>query len=524
MVEVGFYDTPGYAMEVTVSGNYAYVADSAGGLRVIDITNPTNPVEVGSYETPDWALQVDISGNYAYIANEFTGLWVVDISNPVQPVLAGSYITPAGPEDLEILGNYAYVANSWLGLLIMDVSNPAMPLGVGMVDTPGAAYRVAVSGNYAYVADIDGGLRVIDISNPANPIETSFYLPGDPAEVTNNVAISGSYAFATVNNYDGSYGSVRVVDISDPSNPVQVGAYDTPSQPTAVVIVGPYAYVANYENGLLVLDISDPANPLLLGSCDTPGFAFDVAISGDFAFVADYYSIQVIDISDPANPISAGYSGPSDNRSVIVSGDYAYVQTDYGLRVLDISNPAQPVEVSASDMYGSFGLAVSGVISTPEWWQKLYVLRFIQPLEYIGFQPTWNGYSFANYGAKDYGDCTFPDMQRMFGEDKVCWTVVAGCEAKAQAALWNTLNYQLMNYGHSYGMAVSGLRFFKDIDTHPEAASVYELDKTSDVLFSWEGESVTTTLRRDIGFFTISQFAEPLRSAIYQSLEQTPRR
>jgi hypothetical protein len=54
--EVGAYDTPGSAVDVAVSGSYAYVADGGAGLRVIDVSNPSSPREVGFYDTPGWAL------------------------------------------------------------------------------------------------------------------------------------------------------------------------------------------------------------------------------------------------------------------------------------------------------------------------------------------------------------------------------------------------------------------------------------------------------------------------------------
>jgi len=45
-VEVGYCDTDGWAHSVTVSGDYAYVADGGNGLRVISVTNPEHPEEV----------------------------------------------------------------------------------------------------------------------------------------------------------------------------------------------------------------------------------------------------------------------------------------------------------------------------------------------------------------------------------------------------------------------------------------------------------------------------------------------
>jgi hypothetical protein len=39
------------------------------GLRVIDVSNPSSPREVGFYDTPGWASGVAVSGTYAYVAD-----------------------------------------------------------------------------------------------------------------------------------------------------------------------------------------------------------------------------------------------------------------------------------------------------------------------------------------------------------------------------------------------------------------------------------------------------------------------
>ncbi len=39
------------AWDVTVSGDYAYVADGRSGLRVISVGDPEHPEEVGYYDT-----------------------------------------------------------------------------------------------------------------------------------------------------------------------------------------------------------------------------------------------------------------------------------------------------------------------------------------------------------------------------------------------------------------------------------------------------------------------------------------
>ena len=55
-------------IDVAVVGNYAYVADDYGGLKIIDISSKTNPTLVGSIATSD-AFGVAVVGNYAYVAD-----------------------------------------------------------------------------------------------------------------------------------------------------------------------------------------------------------------------------------------------------------------------------------------------------------------------------------------------------------------------------------------------------------------------------------------------------------------------
>jgi hypothetical protein len=105
---------PGFPRErvvaVTVAGPYAYVADSYGGLQVIDVSDPARPQWVGGYDTSGSAQGVAVSGNYAYVADSYGGLQVIDVSNPANPCRVGSYNTPGVAVDVAVSGHYAYVA------------------------------------------------------------------------------------------------------------------------------------------------------------------------------------------------------------------------------------------------------------------------------------------------------------------------------------------------------------------------------------------------------------------------------
>ena len=65
-VESGTMITPSVELGIEVAGGYAYIADSYGGLRIVDVSDLENPVqvnpeEVGYYDTGDTARQVSMS-------------------------------------------------------------------------------------------------------------------------------------------------------------------------------------------------------------------------------------------------------------------------------------------------------------------------------------------------------------------------------------------------------------------------------------------------------------------------------
>ncbi len=285
------YNTPGYAWDVFVNGNYAYVADGSG-LQIVDISNPTDPINVSAYNTTSFAYNVFVSGdsysNYAFIATE-SALLVVDVSNPLYPNYVGNYTD--GGRGVFVDSNYAYVAD-WYGLKIIDISNPTNPTLAGSCDTPGEPYNVFISGEYAYVADRESGLQVIDIFDPTDPIIAGSYDTG----IACDVFVSGDYAYVADWN-----SGLQVVDISDPANPTNTSVYSTYIQAQGVFVSGDYAYLANRLYGLQIVNISDPTILTYAGLYDVPGEAKGVFVSGDYAYVAylgvsPHVGLQIVEV------------------------------------------------------------------------------------------------------------------------------------------------------------------------------------------------------------------------------------
>ncbi|MDS9396986.1 cadherin domain-containing protein [Aphanizomenon flos-aquae NRERC-008] len=386
----GNYDT-GYANNVQVIGNNAYVAD-VSGLQIIDISNPSNPTLKGNYNITDFTYDLQVARSYAYVSSG-TGLRIIDISNPSNPSLQVSYATKREAYDVGLVGNYAYVSGD-RGLEIIDISNPSSPtlkgyynsgnmqvvgnyayvagtfglqiiditditkaIPKGNYDTGNYAQSVQVVDNYAYVSASDAGLQIIDITDPTKPIlKVNYDTPG----YAHNVRLLGNYAYVA----DGLSG-LQIIDISNATTPTLKGNYDTLGYAHDVQVVSNYAYVADGLSGLQIIDISDPSVPSLKKNYNTPGDANDVQVVGNYAYVADGLSgLQIIDISDPTKPIlksnyKSTYQTYADNVQVI--GNYAYLVYDYsGIEIIDISDPSKPTLKSKDDVSYGYDLQVIG--------------------------------------------------------------------------------------------------------------------------------------------------------------------
>ncbi|MCU0370906.1 MAG: hypothetical protein MUC31_05780, partial [Bacteroidales bacterium] len=78
---------------VAVNGNYAYIG-SGCMLVILDISDPSSPQKLGALALPDILQELTISGNYAYVADSDEGLRIIDITDPALPFEEGFYDIP----------------------------------------------------------------------------------------------------------------------------------------------------------------------------------------------------------------------------------------------------------------------------------------------------------------------------------------------------------------------------------------------------------------------------------------------
>jgi flagellin-like protein len=258
---------PNGADGVFVLGNYAYVADMQGGLRIVNITDHYNPAEVGYNDTGAVVYYRDVyvlsEGNedlaYVCVESASTGLYVVNVTNKTDPIEVNKTDVPCY-NGIDIVGDYAYLAAGSSGLRVVNITNRTGPVEVGFNDTCAVSdcyWGLDVVGgveDYAYVATVDtaAGLKIVNVTNKTNPVEIGA-IEGYPGL---GVHVVGNYAYFATDFY-----GLLVVDVSDETNPIEVGR--NPFVPgRGIHVSGNLAYSPYSNTDLKLVDVSDKTDPL----------------------------------------------------------------------------------------------------------------------------------------------------------------------------------------------------------------------------------------------------------------------
>lgn len=354
--------TPGEARSVCASGDYAYVADGAKGISVVDISDvPASGsvltyTKVGSYTyEADFSYNVFLEGATLYLATGESGLNKLDVSNPASPAYINKLESPLSGDDVCVAGNYTYMLDRNRGLRIFDSSEPSYPLLRSFLAYEGPATDLAVSGNYAYIANSTGTIAIVDVTDPLVPVFTTTTIASPSPR---KLFISGNVLYVA-----GGTG-LRLFNITTPLNPSFMSEVATAGSAASVVVYANKAYVAEGHAGLDIFNVANPnVTPNLLASAAMTD-ARDVCVltSGNslFALVADGNSgLKILDVSDVDNPLPApvvvntmdtvpapATPSPFTAVSVATLGNMVFVgMGSDGILALNLDNPLLPIEV-----------------------------------------------------------------------------------------------------------------------------------------------------------------------------------
>ncbi len=375
---------------VEVVDQIAYISDPDYGLRIVDVSDPTNPQLIGTYQVFNYCGYVTVLDNVAYLLVLEEGLLALDVSSPDSPRLLGTYpLSVLSPSFVTIRDDIAYVANYNYGFRLIDVSNPAEMVQLFEYEMEGYIHNLALEGNLLYLADGEAYIKVFNVSDPANPVLLNeSELPGEASWITVQDGIAyiasrfdglqivdvsdfmniqpiatiehiGNAQYVLVQDqtlYLLSEGSgLRVYDIADPVEPSLLGVFNTFAHVRAPFISNQIAYIPDCNDGLQIIDIIDPENELLLGSYDTGNRAWGIEVDYDLAFIANSFSgMKVVDFSNPVFPLQLSeYATDSPSKYIAYRDNHVYLsEMSCRFHIIDVSNPFLPTMQDFYEIYG----------------------------------------------------------------------------------------------------------------------------------------------------------------------------
>ncbi len=368
--QIGFHDLGGggWNADVWAHGDYAYVGSWGGnafcpfvsrGTKVIDISDPANPVQVNTLPGPSRTKLVDVTvahietaffqGDLLVVSNEecrsrgARGIEIWDVTDPPNAELLGSF----GPRRVSSNTFYEWGVGVH-NLYLYQKGDRAFVL---------IATVRAESRQIEFDPPATGDLKIVEVTNPREPVQiASWGIKQDLGEPVGRMLRNGTF-------------------IGDDCSPVCRGEAD------AVIILhdvwanqeGTVAYLSYWDAGLILLDISDPSQPRFLGRgtydlsdegnthSAVPAQGGNLVIVGDEDLVEDPWGfMRVFDTTDATNPVEVGQFhtehtfGPSPDAGIytahnfVVRGATVYASwASDGVRLLDISAPAAPREIAS---------------------------------------------------------------------------------------------------------------------------------------------------------------------------------
>lgn len=280
---IGECPLPGYAKRVELVDNLAYVANGQGGLQIVDISNPESTFVIGEYVADRDVGGVAVRDTFAYIAlasSTSGGLVILNIADPTNPVFVGqdpsiyAYDVAAPPNDTM----YVYIAASYW-FQVEDVHTfPQYPSFARRFSTPGNVRHVFMADSMAYLACEQMGMHIINLAKPDTLAHVGWV----------DTPSNARYVYSLNNHVyvaDGRAGMI-IIDVSNAEDPIVIAQYDTPEYANAVFVSYNKAYVADGDGGLQVIDVSDPSRPEFYGSVET-SYANGVYVRNDTIYIAD---------------------------------------------------------------------------------------------------------------------------------------------------------------------------------------------------------------------------------------------
>jgi hypothetical protein len=296
-------------------GEYLYVAEGRGGMRVYDVASIANKgisQKIITAPFSPWGQDTHIASSNATCVALPTNQSINPLRNEGELMRVTNLEQPFHP-----IYSYAAISDSVEGLILVDINTLAdrdpqnnfltRAMTWNENNILSGARHVMLGGHFAYVS-ADAGLVIVDLDDPLKP-KLAAVVPLKGARAS---ALQFRYVFALDDE------GVTTIDVTDPTKARQIGsARVVLADARRIYVARTYAYIAAGAEGLAIIDVERPELPKLITKFNADGKltdARDVVVGSTnaslFAYVADGVNgLKVVQLTSPdSQPKFYGFS------------------------------------------------------------------------------------------------------------------------------------------------------------------------------------------------------------------------
>ena len=373
----------GEALDILLRDDIAYIAAYRGGLSVVDLSDPLNPVERHRTTTPD-ARFCAFAGERLLVGDVRRGIILFDITSPFEPKLDETIKTKYQLVGLAAESNMvAALSPHFVRIYMLD--EKVGPWIATDLTTDVLLKRCLLHNGILYLLTVQGDMLRTGLDNPIVPKEL------DPLPVSGIVDMCIDSETLLVLTKEGDVFSFDIAGeqaSSDETGDTSTGtsgvaAIDTiPGQPfqikggpkrvtgswferltanifgsTAVIgdrlfSMGEHLAAISYKDGLSVYRCSG-TTARFIGAENPIGFAIDLVVQDDMLYLGNNLGGLLIGKVGGDGSIEwISQVQTKEARDVAISGDVLIVADGkFGLKLFDVQDPANPRRIGAHSSY-----------------------------------------------------------------------------------------------------------------------------------------------------------------------------
>lgn len=320
------FETFGDKRAIAFNDEFIYIADSYYGLVIIDVSDIYNPVYVYQISTPGATEYLVAEDDLVYLSNH--GLRIIDVSNPSDLRITGEFETIWGTDKIFKKDNLIFLIDGNISALrVLSVEFANNPIEISQIKpNVNLIISIAAYENYIYLAKGDS-LDVWDITSPYFPVYvTTLALEGYCHELLVKDCLLISCQ---------DPGGVMIYNLSDPANPNLISSVDT--QPVVIQLAEQDHYIiGGTPNGFKIIDLSDPYSPNEILHYPSQ-YTYDLKVLNNFLYVAHADDgIRIFDLDNITSPQEVGYyNTPGVAWSIDGEADRIYIaDARYGMSIV----------------------------------------------------------------------------------------------------------------------------------------------------------------------------------------------